>query len=70
MSDRGYWATHQDGERYWHEAPERSGCGGTGYIRCYCGGDLCVCGNFGEIECDGCPDCYDYDDDDFDEDDE
>ncbi len=41
--------------------PER--CGGSGVLDCYCGGDLCVCHNHGEQDCDGCPDC-DPDEDD------
>ncbi len=32
-------------------------CGGTGMLYCYCGGDLCVCHNHGEVECFGCEDC-------------
>lgn len=65
MAERGYWLTHQNGDRIWHAAPERNRCGGHGWIRCYCGGDLCVCGNQGEIECYGCPDCEGDDDDDW-----
>lgn len=26
-------------------------CQGAGFTDCYCGGDLCVCENQGEIEC-------------------
>lgn len=46
-------------------------CHGTGVMECYCGGDLCVCHNHGEVECGGCADCEDDDgyDDDFDYDD-
>ena len=34
------------------------GCGGTGYVYCYCGGDQCVCHHHGqEIECPGCDEC-------------
>lgn len=44
------------------------GCGGLGYIDCRCGGDLCVCHNHGEIDCHGCEDCEDLDED-FDDDD-
>lgn len=33
------------------------GCGGGGYLPCYCGGDLCVCHYHGGTECDGCEDC-------------
>lgn len=65
MAD-GYWATNQNGDRVWCASPERERCGGHRYMRCYCGGDLCVCGNGGEIECMGCEDCEpcdgDYDD--------
>jgi hypothetical protein len=32
-------------------------CYGTGYVDCYCGGDLCVCDYNGTAECLGCPDC-------------
>jgi hypothetical protein len=43
-----------------------SRCGGSRTLHCFCGGDLCVCGNQGEVECPGCPDCNygDFDDDD------
>lgn len=61
------------GEKNAHfsDEPHRSGgCGGTGTLHCYCGGDQCVCHNHGEVECDGCEDCDvgdgfedDYDDD-------
>ncbi len=44
-------------------------CGGSGYLRCECGGDFCVCHHHGEVECYGCEDCdCDFDDDDFDDD--
>lgn len=56
----GFTAKHQDGTTYWH-ADERDGldrrCGGTGTLECTCAGDQCFCGNFGEAECLGCPDC-------------
>lgn len=39
-----------------------SGCGGTGTLHCYCGGDQCVCHNHGEVDCDGCEDCEERDD--------
>ena len=29
-------------------------CSGYGYIDCYCGGDLCVCENYGERDCPLC----------------
>lgn len=53
----GYYARTMEGDVRWYESPERERCGGGGYIRCYCGGDLCVCGNQGEIDCVGCEDC-------------
>ena len=40
------------------------GCGGTGFVYCHCGGDLCVCHHHGqEIECPGCDDCPEGPDD-------
>lgn len=39
------------------------GCGGTGVLHCYCGGDQCVCHYHGETECPGCPDCDEDDQD-------
>jgi hypothetical protein len=69
----GFTARHQDGTKYWHAGPKEgldATCGGTGYLHCYCGGDLCVCGNFGETECYGCEDCDgDRDDSDYEDDD-
>ncbi|MGJ0515177.1 MAG: hypothetical protein ACR65O_05420 [Methylomicrobium sp.] len=38
-------------------------CGGTGVLYCYCGGDLCVCHNHSEVDCLGCVDCQDDEDD-------
>jgi hypothetical protein len=32
-------------------------CNGSGSLRCYCGGDLCVCHNHGSTDCPGCEDC-------------
>jgi hypothetical protein len=43
------------------------GCGGTGVLHCFCGGDLCVCHFHGESECPGCEDCEGDDLDDFDD---
>jgi len=55
-------------------SPVERTCGGTGIIRCICGGDFCCCHNHGEIECDGCEDCEpdedDWDDDPYDHEDE
>lgn len=45
-------------------------CGGTGFVECYCGGDQCVCHRHGqEVECPGCDECPERDDDGFDDDD-
>jgi hypothetical protein len=44
-------------------APLPTRCGGSGMLYCECGGDLCVCHNHGEMDCDGCPDCEGDDDD-------
>ena len=45
-------------------------CGGAGIIDCLCGGDMCVCHNHGEVDCDGCEDCQGVDWDNADESDE
>ena len=39
-------------------------CGGTGMLDCWCGGETCIClaCGCGEIECDGCDDCKETDD--------
>jgi hypothetical protein len=29
-------------------------CNNTGFVNCYCGGDLCVCHNHGEKPCRAC----------------
>ena len=29
-------------------------CSGSGHIDCHCGGDLCVCDNYGERDCPLC----------------
>lgn len=40
-----------------------SDCGGTGYVDCYCGGDLCVCHHHGQqVDCPGCDSCPVLDD--------
>lgn len=39
-------------------------CGGSGSLDCVCGGDFCVCHHHGLVECYGCEDCRDEDDDD------
>ncbi len=44
-----------------------SGCGGTGSLNCFCGGDFCVCHNHGEVECPGCEDCERENDECFDD---
>lgn len=60
---RGFWARNYEGERIWFSLGylDRT-CGGTGMLRCDCGGDFCVCGWNGEAECDGCADCEGEDD--------
>lgn len=45
------------GEENAYFAPVGGTCAGTGMLTCYCGGDLCVCHNHGEVECLGCEDC-------------
>lgn len=32
-------------------------CNGLGIITCLCGGDFCICLNYGEIDCEGCSAC-------------
>ena len=56
--DGGAWYWNPYGAEWrWCADPESDRCGGSGYHRCYCGGDLCVCANDGSIDCDGCEDC-------------
>lgn len=57
-------------EELFDDACLDEGCGGTGSLNCYCGGDQCVCHNHGEVECPGCDECdsghgddWDYDSD-------
>jgi len=38
-------------------------CGGSGVLNCECGGDICTCHNHGEVQCPGCPDCEEFDED-------
>lgn len=43
-----------------------SECQNTGWVDCYCGGDLCVCENGGEEPCPACGGdfaCYEIEDD-------
>ncbi len=57
-------------EELFSDDPFLDNCGGTGFLYCHCGGDLCVCHHHGqEIECPGCEDCNGGDDDprDFDD---
>ena len=45
-------------EELFSDDPYLDTCGGTGFLYCHCGGDLCVCHHHGqEIECPGCEDC-------------
>jgi hypothetical protein len=42
-----------------------AGCGGTGHVDCYCGGDQCVCHHHGQqLDCPGCDECPEREDDD------
>lgn len=43
------------------EKPYCHHCNNTGWLDCYCGGDLCVCDNNGEYPCFHC-DGIEYDD--------
>ena len=49
------------------EPEEDFQCNGLGYIECFCGGDLCVCDNYGEIPCGGCDACEPSDEDFYDD---
>jgi len=40
-------------------------CQNTGYLDCYCGGDLCICDNNGEYPCPYCEYVEDDGDDDY-----
>ena len=42
-------------------------CNGTGHLHCYCGGDLCSCHNHGEVQCPGCEECEEEDEDKYDD---
>lgn len=56
----GYEVEHPDLGKMWmadHSDGLDTRCGGSGILNCHCGGDLCVCGNFGEVYCEGCSDC-------------
>lgn len=44
-------------EEFFDVSGLEEGCGGTGSVNCFCGGDQCVCHHHGELECDGCEDC-------------
>ena len=50
-----------------HDVGLQRKCGGSGELRCRCGGDLCVCHNHGHAECLGCEDCEPDDFDDYDD---
>ncbi len=44
---------------YYNDEPDNEDaycdtCQNTGTVECYCGGDMCVCENYGE---EPCPDC-------------
>ena len=58
--EKGFYAKCWCGaKRGWFSVSYLRGCGGQGIRYCLCGGDLCVCHNHGEIECDGCAECED-----------
>lgn len=38
-------------------------CKNTGEIDCYCGGDLCICLNYGTMDCPACNGDFGDDDD-------
>ncbi len=40
--------------RAWDEGEPCRRCEGSGWEECYCGGDMCVCENFGEYDCPRC----------------
>lgn len=63
----GFTASCWCGEKraWFSELHLESGCAGTGYLHCFCGGDFCVCHNHGGTECPGCDDCEDVRGDDF-----
>jgi hypothetical protein len=43
-----YYDMDDEDERYCYR------CNSTGYITCHCGGDLCLCKNYGEMPCPKC----------------
>ena len=49
------WCGATDG--WFSEAGLEETCGDSGVLNCFCGGDLCVCHNHGEVECPGCEEC-------------
>lgn len=51
------WCGERDPHR--DESVYEQTCGGLGTLECRCGGDLCVCHNHGEVQCEGCDDCQD-----------
>lgn len=50
-------------EELFDESGLEEGCGGTGSINCFCGGDQCVCHHHGDLECFGCEDCQEDEED-------
>lgn len=47
----------QDFDDGWYDLPDHPPCpkcDGAGVVDCYCGGDLCVCTNYGEKPCGLC----------------
>lgn len=48
-STRPEWMDYDD-----EDYEQCSFCDGDGCVNCYCGGDLCVCENYGERVCPKC----------------
>lgn len=49
-----YHEEEEDDDTDTEDEPYCHTCGNIGIINCYCGGDLCVCENNGEIDCPHC----------------
>jgi hypothetical protein len=43
-----------DDDEFDQDGPTCTRCDGYGYVDCHCGGDLCVCENYGEKICPKC----------------
>ncbi len=49
-------------DELFNDSNAADGCGGSGRIQCYCGGDFCACHHHGSYECPGCDECCTDDD--------